>query len=148
MHNDEIKELALANGFKLKEQPDGSMDLNPYVYQFARALLSEATQHTIRNISGLLEYISDFGPDADPKVVDSECYEIKHRMSGEYYEPERCGNCRKCLDGVTDSGGWPVAMTRMIVCSVCGNKRCPKASNHALDCTGSNEPGDANEEHF
>ena len=37
--NDQIKELALANGFKLKEQPDGTMDLNPYVYEFARALV-------------------------------------------------------------------------------------------------------------
>lgn len=39
MTNDQIKELALANGFKLKEQPDGSMDLNLYVYDFARALI-------------------------------------------------------------------------------------------------------------
>ena len=39
MTNDQIKELALANGFKLKEQPDGEMDLNPYVYDFARALI-------------------------------------------------------------------------------------------------------------
>jgi len=30
---------------------------------------------------------------------------------------------------------------RMIVCPICGNKRCPKASDHTLDCTGSNEPG-------
>lgn len=30
--NDQIKEIALANGFKLKEQPSGEMDLNPYVY--------------------------------------------------------------------------------------------------------------------
>jgi DNA-directed RNA polymerase subunit RPC12/RpoP len=30
---------------------------------------------------------------------------------------------------------------RMIVCSTCGNKRCPKATNHELTCTGSNEPG-------
>lgn len=29
----------------------------------------------------------------------------------------------------------------MIVCTECGNKRCPKASDHALACTGSNEPG-------
>lgn len=29
----------------------------------------------------------------------------------------------------------------MIVCSTCGNKRCPKATNHALNCTNSNEPG-------
>lgn len=27
-----IKQIALDNGFKLKEQPDGSLDLNPYVY--------------------------------------------------------------------------------------------------------------------
>jgi len=28
----------------------------------------------------------------------------------------------------------------MIVCPDCGNKRCPKASNHALKCTNSNDP--------
>jgi hypothetical protein len=38
--NEEIKALALANGFKLKEQPDGTHELNPYVYEFARALLA------------------------------------------------------------------------------------------------------------
>ena len=32
---------------------------------------------------------------------------------------------------------------RMILCPICGNKRCPKASDHKLDCTGSNEPGQA-----
>ena len=41
MINDQIKEIALANGFKLKEQPDGTQDLNPYVYEFARALFAE-----------------------------------------------------------------------------------------------------------
>lgn len=41
MTNDKIKEIALANGFKLKEQPSGEMDLNPYVYDFARALFAE-----------------------------------------------------------------------------------------------------------
>lgn len=30
---------------------------------------------------------------------------------------------------------------RMIVCSICGNKRCPHATNHINECTGSNEPG-------
>lgn len=38
--NEMIKQIALANGFKLKAQPDGIMDLNPYVYEFARALLA------------------------------------------------------------------------------------------------------------
>lgn len=41
MTNDQIKEIALANGFKLKEQPSGEMELNPYVYDFARALIDE-----------------------------------------------------------------------------------------------------------
>ena len=35
----QIRELALANGFKLKKQPNGSRDLNPYVYYFAYSLL-------------------------------------------------------------------------------------------------------------
>lgn len=30
---------------------------------------------------------------------------------------------------------------RMVVCPTCGNKRCPRATNHELACTGSNEPG-------
>ena len=33
-----IKELALANGFKLKEQASGNIDLNAYVYDFANAI--------------------------------------------------------------------------------------------------------------
>ena len=35
------------------------------------------------------------------------------------------------------TGKWPI----MHVCSVCGNKRCPKATDCANECTGSNEPG-------
>lgn len=31
--------------------------------------------------------------------------------------------------------------SRMILCPTCGNKRCPKASDHELACTDSNEPG-------
>lgn len=42
MNKQRVKELALANGFKLKQQPDGTEDLNPYVYEFAAALAAEA----------------------------------------------------------------------------------------------------------
>lgn len=38
MEMQQIKELALANGFKLKEQASGNMDLNAYVYDFANAI--------------------------------------------------------------------------------------------------------------
>ena len=33
-----IKAIALSSGFRLKEQPDGGMDLNPYVYELAKLL--------------------------------------------------------------------------------------------------------------
>ncbi len=42
MTNAEIESIALDNGFKLKRQPDGSMALNPYVFEFARKLLAAA----------------------------------------------------------------------------------------------------------
>lgn len=29
----------------------------------------------------------------------------------------------------------------MIVCSICGNKRCPHATHHDHECTNSNAPG-------
>ena len=35
----------------------------------------------------------------------------------------------------------PPFSRRMIVCPECGNKRCPKATDHRNDCSGSNEPG-------
>ena len=41
MTNDEIRALALSHGFTFRPQPDGLMDLNPYVYAFARALVEQ-----------------------------------------------------------------------------------------------------------
>lgn len=32
-------------------------------------------------------------------------------------------------------------VSRMFLCEICGNKRCPHAADHNLACTGSNEPG-------
>lgn len=49
-----IKELALANGFKLKEQAGGNMDLNAYVYDFANAVEREAKAQADQKIKLLL----------------------------------------------------------------------------------------------
>ncbi len=48
--------------------------------------------------------------------------------------------CRRCQDASLE-GRW--MMRTMVLCKTCGNKRCPKATNHELTCTGSNEPGQA-----
>ena len=37
----------------------------------------------------------------------------------------------------------PQRLSVMVVCVECGNKRCPKATDHRFACTGSNEPGQA-----
>jgi len=47
--------------------------------------------------------------------------------------------CHKCNKNELVNG-IPFAMTRMILCPNCGNKRCPKASDHTLQCTNSNKP--------
>ena len=37
-----VRQIALECGFKLKAQPDGTQDLNPYVYVFAERLIQIA----------------------------------------------------------------------------------------------------------
>jgi len=62
--NDQIKEIALKSGFKLKEQSDGSMDLNPYVYDFARSLIQENNREVSGRILDL--YIHFAKPNPEP----------------------------------------------------------------------------------
>lgn len=52
-------------------------------------------------------------------------------------------NCYRCLTerNACDAAGWPIALTRMILCPTCGCKRCPHSTDHRLVCTDSNEPG-------
>jgi hypothetical protein len=75
---------------------------------------------------------------------DEYCFQKIERILRERNElkelSDGCGNCHACLVGVIENH-MPVTSQRMIVCSDCGNKRCPKASNHRHKCTGSNEVG-------
>lgn len=50
-----------------------------------------------------------------------------------------CG-CYDCLAARRDADVYPFHR-RMIVCGLCGNKRCPHATNHDNICTRSNAPG-------
>lgn len=51
--------------------------------------------------------------------------------------------CHRCIEehDLRGTSGLPLNVERMILCPKCGNKRCPKASDHRLECTGSNKPG-------
>ena len=46
---------------------------------------------------------------------------------------------RNVMDDL-DPDGWRQGAF-MILCHTCGNKRCPRATYHGHDCTGSNEAG-------
>jgi hypothetical protein len=58
---------------------------------------------------------------------------------------DRIPDCRRCEQAEFDRLGLTafgrVTRRTFIVCRVCGNKRCPKATDHDLACTGSNESG-------
>jgi hypothetical protein len=45
--------------------------------------------------------------------------------------------CQECCK--KETGGYNA--TRVVVCPDCGNKRCPRATNHELECSGSNDVG-------
>lgn len=52
-----------------------------------------------------------------------------------------CG-CHKCQSElINPTTMLPASMNYFIVCPECGYKRCPKATDHTFDCTGSNDPG-------
>lgn len=59
-------------------------------------------------------------------------------------EDEGC-ECWTCVneraDKITDFTQRLRYVSRMIVCPECGNKRCPRATQHDLECHGSNEAG-------
>jgi hypothetical protein len=92
-------------------------------------------------INGVPFFISD-----EPSKITIDGGEITFGDFNKFYgevktlQAAGCGRCHKCLKGIT-SGGIPITSMYMIVCPVCGNKRCPKATDHDLLCTNSNEPG-------
>jgi len=49
-----------------------------------------------------------------------------------------CG-CYNCMSKIKDEWNIPLTSYTFIVCPDCGNKRCPKATDHNLACTNSNE---------
>jgi hypothetical protein len=63
-------------------------------------------------------------------------------MNNEELKPGALCGCRRCLDeSKAEINGIPATSAMMILCAICGNKRCPHANDHRNVCTYSNEPG-------
>lgn len=77
----------------------------------------------------------------DPRTVAGVDVSFETEKHMNFAPDEKC-DCHRCIaEQGLGVGGLPLNMLKMILCPVCGNKRCPKANDHRNDCTGSNEPG-------
>lgn len=81
----------------------------------------------------LMDLLDAYFKAKDKTLVDSVVRPYNFRMN--------CEHCHTCLEGKTNEWGFPITSTRMILCVKCGNKRCPHATDHNLECANSNEPG-------
>lgn len=90
--------------------------------------IMEASDPALRSADGTLETLRSM---LEQPVVS------KMEMTGKFM----CW-CHKCNENRTVNG-IPYSATRMILCPDCGNKRCPKATDHRLQCTSSNSVGQA-----
>ena len=67
MYKQYIKQVALECGFKLKEQPDGNMDLSPYVYTFADKLIK---QTHISLLGDFKDMLADINSEIDDAMLE------------------------------------------------------------------------------
>ena len=53
----------------------------------------------------------------------------------------RCSRCVNEAVAAEGGSGFDTRLMQMFLCTQCGNKRCPHATDHRLSCTNSNEAG-------
>ena len=54
-----VRKIALDNGFKYKAQDSGVMDLNPYVFDFAKELIESSNETLIAQVAELRGRLND-----------------------------------------------------------------------------------------
>jgi len=90
------------------------------------------------------------------RMTAEEFMASTYETPGEAYLKSRKGECEchRCIEenNLTIShpalGKVPLSVGKMILCPECGNKRCPQASDHRLECTNSNDEGQVKMEVF
>ena len=118
-------------------------DIMEFLRVWERLTRHDATQRYVRGYGALEE--KDYPNESCIRVVDWLRDKIEgHILTNDIIDKQqkhqfsrRIGLCCcwKCI------GEREELCSFMVLCPICGNKRCPKASDHTLDCTKSNEPG-------
>lgn len=94
-------------------------------------------EEQVERVRALAQWFRDQGLDGYARKVEEA---VEGMGVGSERDPE-C-SCAACDPGVIVDGKRTGFASRMNVCPDCGNKRCPKAANHAKwQCSGSNEVG-------
>ena len=79
LSRDAIRHEALASGFKLKEQPNGKMDLNEYVFVFVDAIIKRASEA----VSGdVVYYPATFTPEEDGQGYTVTFRDVPQAITG------------------------------------------------------------------
>lgn len=84
-----------------------------------------------------IKFLSEDAKDKILKESDPDSANLKRLFNFPPSDYKHC--CLACLD----KDGY--MRDRMYMCSICGNKRCPKAENHKFKCTNSNAVGQKGE---
>jgi len=78
MEREQVKEIAKAAGFTLKEQLNGDMDLDPYVYSFIENLFENSEELILlRNLHHMVRGVNRFNG-------------VDNKKTKEYFESMYC----------------------------------------------------------
>ena len=111
-------------------------DVKPFTFitiNYDYAYTSNGHQRTI---------VKEIGKLLGQEDIQERAYVMPESMKEEieYYKDWDC-YCFNCNKDQKDKFGISRTASRMILCPLCGNKRCPHATDHNNECTNSNEPG-------
>lgn len=124
------------------EMPSGErVDAPSVVAALDMVEQSRSMQCTCPSGDGSLRWPCPAHQVRDPRTVAGVDVSFPTEKHMNFAPDEKC-DCHRCIaEQGLGVGGLPLNMLKMILCPVCGNKRCPKANDHRNDCTDSNEPG-------
>lgn len=103
MDRQAIMSRALRHGFTLRQQPGGEMDLNPYVYAFAREMFESGRNAAISAAADRCEAICHKYMRGDGRKSDAadECKDAVRRM---YRDAPDCAGAQHERQDASDEG--------------------------------------------
>jgi len=80
VNNERIKEIALANGHQFFTNPDGTHDIHPLAYQFAKAIITDVINDEIKEHQGCIDSLSG-GPDSVKEYARDSILDLQGKLA-------------------------------------------------------------------